>query len=160
MVVLSGSMSGDAKDHIEVGDLIFVGKVKPQELKVGNIIAYMEENSKAVVTHRIVKIEKDKTGKLIFTTKGDANNTVDQIPVTEDRIVGIYQLRIPHIGDFAMFLQEPLGMLLFIGVPLLLFIIYDIVRRQKIAYKGEKETIEMKAELERLRAMVEEKENK
>ena len=41
MVVLSGSMSGEAEDHIEVGDLVFVGRADPEELEVGDVIAYM-----------------------------------------------------------------------------------------------------------------------
>ena len=34
MVVLSGSMSGQAEDHIEVGDLIFVGKAEAEALEM------------------------------------------------------------------------------------------------------------------------------
>ena len=45
MVVLSGSMSGDAEDHIEAGDLIFVGRAVPEQLTVGGIIAYMSSGS-------------------------------------------------------------------------------------------------------------------
>ena len=85
-------------------------------------------------------------------TKGDANNAADQDKVTEDRLVGIYKGRIPKVGDFAMFLQTPVGMIVFIGVPLLGFIIYDIIRRQKYANKENKKTAELEAELERLRA--------
>ena len=151
MVVLSGSMSGEAKDHIEVGDLIFVGKAEPDELEVGNVIAYME--GEVVVTHRIIGIETGEDGKLLFYTKGDANNTEDREPVTEDNLVGIYRWRIPVVGDFALFLQTPLGMVLFIGVPMLAFIMYDILRRRHYAEKEEKRTAELEAELARLREM-------
>lgn len=151
LVVQSGSMSGDAPDHIEVGDLVFVDKVDAKDLKEGDIIAFME--SKIVVTHRIVAIEKAEDGSLVFTTKGDANNTEDSEPVAEDKLVGIYKGSVPKLGDFAMFLQQPLGMILFVGVPLLAFIIYDIIRRQKYARKENKNAMEMEAELERLRAL-------
>ena len=151
MVVLSGSMSGEAKDHIEVGDLIFVGQAEPQELEVGNVIAYME--GEVVVTHRIIGIEPGEDGKLLFYTKGDANNTEDLHPVTEDNLVGIDRWRIPVVGDFALFLQTPLGMVLFIGVPMLAFIMYDILRRRHYAEKEEKRTAELEAELARLREM-------
>ena len=158
MVVLSGSMSGEAKDHIEVGDLIFVGQAEPQELEVGNVIAYME--GKVVVTHRIIGIETGEDGKLLFYTKGDANNTEDMNPVTEDNLVGIYRWRIPVVGDFALFLQTPLGMVLFIGVPMLAFIMYDIIRRRHYAEKEEKRTAELEAELARLREMAAKSEGK
>lgn len=159
MVVLSGSMSGTAEDHIEAGDLVFVGKADADKLVVGDIIAFMEEGSTVVVTHRIIDIQQDDNGGRLFITKGDANNTEDELPVTEDNLVGIFKLRIAKVGDFALFLQTPLGMILFIGVPLLAFIIYDIIRRQRAANKESKKTSELEAELERLRALTKEQES-
>ena len=156
MVVLSGSMSGTAEDHIEAGDLIFVKEIQANDLKEGNIISFMEEKSSTVVTHRIIEIIEDSGGRT-FITKGDANNTEDQSPVTEDRIVGVFFFRLAKVGDFALFLHEPLGMLLFIGVPVLGFIIYDIIRRQKAAKAENKKTSELEAELERLRKLAGEK---
>lgn len=154
MVVLSGSMSGDAPDHIEVGDLIFVGKAEASQLEAGDVIAFMD--GKVVVTHRIVEVQSGDNG-IEFITKGDANNAIDQTPVTEDKLVGIYKARLPKVGDFAMFLQTPLGMLLFIGVPLLSFIIYDIIRRQQYANKEKQRSAELQEELERLRKLAGEK---
>ena len=158
MVVLSGSMSGEAEDHIEVGDLVFVGRAAPEELEVGDVIAYM--NGGATVTHRITAIDTNTDGDLLFTTKGDANNAEDTTPVTEEQLVGIYRWRIPKVGDFALFLQTPLGMLLFVGVPVLAFLIYDITRRQRYANRENRRTAELEAELERLRGMNEEKEQR
>lgn len=156
LIVLSGSMSGDAPDHIEVGDLIFVGKAEPEELKVGDIIAFM--SGRTVITHRIIEILPGEDGKLYFHTKGDANNTADVAAVSEDRLVGIYKGRIPKVGDFAYFMQTPLGMILFIALPLIAFIVYDIIRRQKYSDSERRKTAELEAELERLRALAGEKE--
>lgn len=156
LVVLSGSMSGTAPDHIEVGDLIFVSEADPQSLKTGDIIAFMQ--GKTVITHRIIEIQTDDAGQPLFYTKGDANNAADQNPTSAQDLVGIYQGRIPKVGDFAIFMQTPLGMVIFIGVPLAAFIIYDIIRRQRYAAKENKKTAELEAELERLRALAGEKE--
>lgn len=159
MVVLSGSMSGSAEDHIEVGDLIFVGKADADKLKEGDIIAFQEENSITVVTHRIIKVQTGADSQKEFITKGDANNTEDQMPVPASGVIGQYRFRIAGVGNFAIFLQTPLGMILFIGVPVLLFIIYDIIRRQKYANRERKKSEEMEAELERLRKLAGEKGN-
>lgn len=156
MVVLSGSMSGDAPDHIEAGDLIFVVPIKASKLKVGDVITFMQ--GKTVVTHRIIEITTDQSGKLQFRTKGDANNTEDTELVSESNLVGIYRGRIPKVGDLVIFMQTPLGMIVFIGVPLLAFLAYDIIRRQKYAAKDQKRTKELEAELARLRALAAEKE--
>ena len=156
MVVLSGSMSGDAPDHIEAGDLIFVVPIKAPKLKVGDVITFMQ--GKTVVTHRIIEIITDQNGKLQFRTKGDANNTEDTELVSESNLVGIYRGRIPKVGDLVIFMQTPLGMIVFIGVPLLAFLAYDIIRRQKYAAKDQQKTQELEAELARLRALAAEKE--
>ncbi len=149
MVVLSGSMSGEQEGHIEVGDLIFVGRAEPEELAVGDVIAYM--SGQTTVTHRITAI--DSSGdSLLFTTKGDANDTQDTEQVTEDQLVGRFLWRLPKVGDFALFLQQPLGMLLFAGIPLMAFILYDILRRQRYANRQSRRAAELEAELERLRA--------
>lgn len=150
MIVLSGSMSGTHEGHIEVGDMIFIDKATPEEVKVGDVISYME--GKVVVTHRVVDIiERD--GNISFKTKGDANNAEDEGAVRSDELLGIYKTRIPKLGDVALFLQTPTGMLIFVGIPLLLFIVYDILRRQKLAKKESEKTAELQAEIERLKEL-------
>ena len=139
-----------AADHIEVGDLILSKKIDPKELKVGDVISYLENNS--VVTHRIIRIE-NVNGALSFITKGDANNTEDTDPVAADMVVGRFTTRIPMLGDFIYFLQKPLGMAIFIGVPVLTFIIYDIIRRSRASKKEDSRAEELEKELERLRAL-------
>lgn len=144
MVVLSGSMSGEAEGHIEVGDLIFITPAEPEELQKGDVIAYM--SGKVVVTHRIVDITDEG-----FITKGDANNTEDTHPVKPENVVGIFSGRIPKVGDFVLFMKEPLGMLLFVGIPVLLYIAADLIRRQKLMKQQKQRTAELQAELSRLR---------
>ena len=111
MVVQSGSMSGNAEDHIEVGDLIFTVKPDTDKLKAGDIISFMDGN--IAVTHRIIEVQAGADGKRSFITKGDANNTED-LAVGEDAVFGLYKGRVPGLGDFAMFLQKPLGMAVFL----------------------------------------------
>ena len=149
LVVQSGSMSGNAEDHIEVGDLIFTVKPDTAKLKKGDIISYMEGD--IAVTHRIIEIKTDAQGKRSFITKGDANNAADP-EVGESAVFGLYKGRVAKLGDFAMFLQKPLGMAVFIGIPVCAFIVYDIIRRQKASGKADKENERLRAELERLRA--------
>lgn len=153
--VLSGSMSGDREGHLEIGDLIFVQKVDASELKEGDVISFMASGS--VTTHRIIEINKED-GQLQFITKGDANNTKDQLPVFEDQVVGRFLYRVPKVGDFVLFLREPLGMMLFIVVPLMLFIFLDVLTRRNVHGKREEASSELAQENARLRAMLEERE--
>ena len=154
--VLSGSMSGDREGHLEIGDLIFVQKVEASELKEGDVISFVVKSS--VTTHRIVKIT-ETDGERQFITKGDANNAEDQEPVSEDQLVGRYLWRIPKIGNFALFLREPMGMVLFIVVPLMLFVFIDVFARRRLeeTQRGNKQS-QLALENARLRAMLEERE--
>ena len=149
MVVLSGSMSGTAEGHIEVGDLIFATAADTDKLQAGDVVSFMEDN--VVVTHRIVEITADESGKKQFITKGDANNAADP-PIYADTVIGICRGRIPKLGDFAMFLQKPLGMAVFIGIPVCAFIVGDVIRRRRDARRENEETARLRSELEKLRA--------
>lgn len=150
MMVMSGSMSGDAPDHIEVGDMVIAKAVDPSTLKVGDIITYME-NGKTTVTHRIIGINEDGT----FKTKGDANDSEDQTPVKPEELIGRVVYRIPKLGDVAMFAQTPVGMLIFIGVPLLIYIILDIITRSRQNKKKKAAEAETKDEAEKLKQELE-----
>jgi len=148
-IVVTGSMEGT----IDGGDLIITKVVEPEALEVGDIIAYSIDTS--VITHRIIE-ETQVDGQPAFITKGDANNIEDQDPVTFDQIESIYLFRIAGLGNVAMFMQTPVGMLVFIGIPLCCFILYDIIWRRFQAKKDSKKDDEMQSELENLRAQLDE----
>lgn len=147
LVVLSGSMSGEDDGHIEIGDLVFVTKAEYSELSIGDVVTYRD--GKSFTTHRIIGVDDEG----YFTTKGDANNTADKRPLLEENLIGRVVGRIPKVGDFALFLQTPLGMVTFVGLPLLAFVLYDVIRRQLAAKKTGDKTAELEAELARLRAL-------
>ncbi len=157
MIVMSGSMSGDAPDHIEVGDMIIARKVDPSTLQIGDVITFMED--KTTITHRIISVNEDGS----FITKGDANDSEDLKAVTYEQIIGKFAFRIPKLGDFALFMQTPVGMLVFIGIPLVVYILLDVILRarfhkkeQKLADEKEKDKENMQAEIERLKAQINE----
>ncbi|MBO4860225.1 MAG: signal peptidase I [Clostridia bacterium] len=154
--------SRPASDHIEVDDLIFVSGSDFQDLQVGQIITFFEANDRGdrtgkVVTHRIIEVTQ-KDGAVAYRTKGDANNTADSVLVRPQNVIGVYKNRVAKLGALVLFLQKPWGMLIFIGVPVLAFLAYDIVRRQRSAKKSGK-VDELEDELERLRERVAEMEN-
>lgn len=146
-IVLSGSM----EPAIFAGDLVISKTVDPASLKVNDVISFKQGN--AVVTHRIVDIDQ-KDNETVFVTKGDANNVADQNTVSYAQVEGIQVIRIGKIGHLALFMQTPVGMLLFIGVPLCLFILYDVIRRKAADRNERKKDSEAQAEIDRLRAQL------
>ena len=104
LVVLSGSM----EPTIQVGSLAVVKPAGPQELAVGDVITYRaHERPDQLVTHRLVEIGRDEEGRLRFATKGDANNTVDQVTVDQNAVLGRVAFSVPFAGYVVDFARRP-----------------------------------------------------
>ncbi|MFZ3046143.1 MAG: signal peptidase I [Desulfatirhabdiaceae bacterium] len=144
-IVLSGSM----EPTILAGDIIVTKEIAPEQIVKGDVIAFRAEKN-TVVTHRVTDVQT--ANGLSFLTRGDANTGADARAVSVEELEGIYHWRVAGVGKFAMFLQTPIGMLLFVITPLCLFIIYDIVSRNKRSRKKGNREAELEAELAALRA--------
>lgn len=144
MIVLSGSMS----PTFEAGDMILIKNVEnPAALQKGDITCYLISGK--ATTHRIIQVA-EKDGQTAYVTKGDFNNVEDRLAVMPNQIQGTYTgIRIPHLGDFLMFVQTPQGILMFIGVPFILYVLYDVFKRRKDASK---KTALLEAEVAKLKA--------
>jgi signal peptidase I len=116
-VVYSGSM----EPAIMTGDIAVVGPVKAGELKVGDVITFRTAaNPDVVVTHRLVQLETDPGGHLMFQTKGDANDIVDQVQVEQGALLGRVAYSLPRLGYMVDFSKRTEGKALFIALPGLL----------------------------------------
>ena len=102
-VVMSGSM----EPKINKGDLIFVKKVDTDTLKVGDVIAFRNPDN-TVTTHRIKDVIESKN-KTCYETKGDNNNTADPDITCSNLVEGKYVSRVAKVGNFIIFVQEPMG---------------------------------------------------
>lgn len=161
LAVTSGSMSGNNPDSFDKNALIFVSVLdeqSKQQLAVGDVVTF--RSSDVFVTHRIVSVNTDASGKILLVTKGDANNTTDgAIPL--ENVLGKCVASVGGLGGFAMFLQTPLGIFIFVGIPVIAVIVYDIVsnvaKKKPSAEKSTEEQLkEKEEEIRRLRAMVNE----
>jgi len=116
-VVISGSM----EPAISVNDMVFAKAQK--EYNVGDVVTFY--TGRSMVTHRI--IEKAEDG---FITKGDANNSPDLEPVPKEAIVGRIVYTLPNVGEYLLFMQSPLGMMILVLVALLI-IEWPIIFKKK-----------------------------
>jgi signal peptidase len=128
-VVYSGSM----EPAIHVGDLAVVAPAKPTEMMVGDIITYRTaQQPDVVVTHRLIGIGMDEQGRLVFQTKGDANEVADQVVVQQGAVLGRVAYTIPVIGYLVEFARRPEGKVLLIGIPgILLAVDYLLSARKR-----------------------------
>ncbi len=147
VAVLSGSM----EETFMTGDLIFVKKTDSTTLKEGDVICYLVDGQ--AVTHRVIGIEQAEDGGTAYITKGDANNTEDAEPVRPEQIQGVWNgRRLAGAGNFVVFLSSTTGMIVFIVCPVLLLIVWDVVRRWKYDKKEKSRADELEAELNALKA--------
>lgn len=116
-IVLSGSMT----PVIDTGDLVIDQAVSPAQaahLHTGQIITFHRGTGATPITHRIVKVTA-AGDTVAYTTKGDANNAADVVPVGPAQIVGLYDFKIPMGGRVVNGLRQPLTLGLLLGAPAL-----------------------------------------
>lgn len=150
MIVLTDSMEGTFSS----GSLVICETAQPESVQVGDIICYYDPSGSGTttVTHRVTGIETAEDGSLSFVTKGDANNAEDATPVPAEELVGVYRFHIAGLGSFAMFMQTTPGLILFIALPILLLIGYDMLRRRLYEKRKDSDANALLAELNALRA--------
>ncbi|MBC8570584.1 signal peptidase I [Zongyangia hominis] len=147
VAVLSGSM----EDTFRTGDLIFVQKTGTASLKENDVICYLQDGQ--AVTHRIVGVERGEDGTISYITKGDANNTEDRERVKPEQVQGVWNGgKLGGMGNFVMFLSSTTGMIVFIVCPILLLILWDVIRRWQADKKEKSRAAELEAELNALKA--------
>ena len=151
--VISGSM----EPVYSVGDLLYVKPVDPATIQVGDDITFVLNEDLVVATHRVVRIDAEKQH---FYTKGEANETEDASPVHFKNVIGVVKFSLPWLGYVSDFIQNPPGMYITIAagaVMIVLVFLPDFLPKKK-QQEVDEENAKLKAELEALKAQLEQKE--
>jgi signal peptidase len=115
-ILTGGSMQGT----YDKGSVVFEKVVPTSKLRVGDVITYIPPASSGVsnlVTHRIVSAEAGPKG-VVYTTKGDANPSIDPWTFTLDRAdQAVVQFHVPHVGWVLLYLADPSHRKLLVGIP-------------------------------------------
>ncbi len=146
-IVLSDSMEGE----IEKGDLVIVKEVEEQEIKPGDIIAYRIDG--IVITHRLVETI-EINGEIKYITKGDNNAEKDSGYIVYEQIEGEYQFAISGLGNIAIFIQTPLGMVISLSIPIMLLLLMQLIenkRNKEYQIEKAKKEKQLEEEIEKLK---------
>ncbi len=136
-VIVSGSM----EPTIMTGDAIIVKEVPKEEIKLKDIISFMQGETN--VTHRIVEIvEEDGVKK--YKTKGDNNNIEDKELVTYDQIEGKYQLKINQFGVIIEILKSKITLTILVFIVILLYCYKAETDKKRKRRKQKREKYEIK----------------
>lgn len=117
-VVLTGSMV----PRVPISSMVFT--LPQKTYSVGDIITF--NRGDITVTHRIYSIKKG-----VYQTKGDANKAVDPQKVYFADIIGKDIIIIPFIGKITGFIKSVPGFIILVAIPILLFIIFEMLELKK-----------------------------
>lgn len=125
-------VSGSMEPAIQTGSLVYIQSAEPEDIEEEEVIAfYSSSNPEAIITHRVV------TNKIVsgeFTTKGDANEAEDPIPVPYDNLVGRVTLSIPYAGELLSGIVTTEGKIIIVGIVVIsvaLQIVAGIIQKKK-----------------------------
>lgn len=119
--ILSGSM----EPEYPVGALIYVKKVPPESIEVGDNITFILNEDLLVATHQVYEI--DPEGQMFFTQgiankDADGNIIRDGSPVHYNNLIGKPVFCIPGLGYFSDYVTKPPGVYLAASGALILLI--------------------------------------
>jgi signal peptidase len=150
LVVLTESM----EPEIMSGDLIICKKINAGDVKEGDVISFFdpEGNGSSVVTHRVIALVIEDGALVGFRTQGDNNDIEDRLTVPTENLVGLWTgKRFGGLGNLVLFTQSPLGIVIFLILPICAFVLHEVLRRQKQDQAKQNDIDVLRAELEALR---------
>lgn len=123
--VISGSM----RPTYDIGDVLISKETDPSKIKVGDVISYLGTKGDfkdKVITHQVIGVEKDTSGKYLFRARGTANLVEDPI-VSQDQLYGVVKYKSLILSLIYRIVGTTVGFYLFIIIPLLFIIGSEMV---------------------------------
>ncbi len=97
--------------------IILYGK---DNIRVGDVLVFWAQNpalKRDPIIHRVIDVNNGENGK-VYTTKGDHNplsiqdEVINEISITEGRVIGVALFKIPFLGYIKIFAVSLMGLLL------------------------------------------------
>lgn len=130
LTVLSGSM----EPELRAGDVVLARSIPALEARPGDIVTFRAPaaavttagaGGRPLITHRVRRMEA-RGRKVVFVTKGDANNTVERWQVDADETVSRAEVRVPMLGHAFAFAGSGGGTVVLVVLPLLALAVLEV----------------------------------
>lgn len=131
--------SGSMEPEIRVGEAVYVKPCGFENLQEGDVITYSLDQGNTLVTHRVVKIDREKR---VLRTKGDANETSDVKWIEAEAVLGRVVFHIRYLGIISYLLSSRSGKLYVCAVLLWLLALQLIL--DKYSMDGKKKGDELR----------------
>ena len=113
-------MSGSMEPAINTGDVVVAREIAPLDARRGDVVTFRDpERGGLLVTHRVRSMSRSGD-KVVFVTKGDANNSSERWRVGTNDKISRTMYRIPALGRVLAFSHTRQGILALVLLPLLL----------------------------------------
>lgn len=153
--------TGSMAPAYDTDTLILVKKTDPAKIKPGDVISFYSADPAlegSVNTHRVVETSGDGVS-WHYTTKGDANNAVDQYGTDSDALIGKVVASSLFLGKLARLVSNPLIFIPVILIPLVVILITNVIHTISLAGKIAKDE-EEQAVREAIRQLKQQQEQK
>ena len=134
-------ITGSMEPKYNIGDMVISKKVDVKQLKVGDDIVYLgekEEFKNKIITHQIIN-KKEVNGKIIFQTKGIANDIEDP-EIESSQVLGKVLGKSNILSFISRIVNNPYGFYFVIFVP---FAILSVMEVMDIVEERKKKDIEI-----------------
>jgi signal peptidase len=100
---MCGVLTSSMEPFIRKGSLVIT--TESEKYNINDVITYKTGQDSETITHRITEL-KNTENKVLFITKGDANEHNDPEPVEKKNIVGKVVLVIPSLFNILSFISS------------------------------------------------------
>jgi len=131
--------SGSMEPNIKLGSVVVVKN--SNDYKIRDVITYIsDDNSSTTTTHRINAIEYEDDGSPKYITKGDANNVEDGGKIDKNQVLGKVIFNIPYLGYAIKFVKAPIGLIIFLIIPAIIFIANElsVIKKEIVLIRSKK----------------------
>jgi signal peptidase len=114
-------MSGSMEPTISTGDVVVTRPTTASSIHAGRVITFRDPaDSGRLLTHRVRRVTHHGASTDVVT-QGDANTGVERWSMATDGHLGVVVYRVPRIGYVLHPAQSPMGRIVLVGVPVLLW---------------------------------------
>ena len=145
----SGSLaivrSSSMEPAMRAGALAVMLPIDAEDVKVGDIIAFdppWDPNPDVTVSHRVIGVDHDRDGEILFDTKGDATEESDPYYVPAQSVHGKVVFNIPYLGYAASsvmrYVRTWLGFVTLVCIPMVILVgsaIRDVNQSRNVRVK-------------------------
>lgn len=119
---------------IAPGDIVVTKEVNPEDIKVGDIMAFhvdiTDDSLDDVVVHYIDEINHHGDN-LVFKTKPHISDLQDSWTIEESDLIGLYQYQINGVGKILLFAQSWIGRIMILVDIIIVSVVYDVLFGKK-----------------------------